>query len=159
MTLSAAGWQKLQAANPNVVVTPSADNVVPGNLVIQPATLKQADLGSITVSDQNKVYDGDAATDPMGYTVALSTGLTAPSWTSADFTRQDASEDAGSYVVSLSQAGLDKLQQSNPNFTITSADITAGHLTITPAAVTIMHQAVSQRLLMVSHTLVTPKRH
>ncbi|MFC6254938.1 MBG domain-containing protein [Secundilactobacillus hailunensis] len=137
VTLSDAGWQKLQAANPNFVVTPSADNVVPGNLVIQPATLKQADLGSITVSDQTKVYDGDATTDPKGYAVDLSAGLTTPSWTGTDFTRQDTNEDAGSYAVSLSQAGLDKLQQSNPNFTITSAGITAGHLTITPAAVTI----------------------
>ncbi|MFC6253309.1 MBG domain-containing protein [Secundilactobacillus hailunensis] len=137
VTLSAAGWQKLQAANPNYVITPDPENEVAGNFVIEPVALAQTKLGTVAIGNQTKVYDGDSATDPTDYAVTVPGKLTAPTWAAADFTRADQSEDAGTYAVTLSKAGFTELQQLNPNYTIALSDITAGHLTITPAPVTI----------------------
>ena len=108
-----------------------------GNFVIEPVALAQTKLGTVAIGSQTKVYDSDTTTDPADYTVTVPVKLTAPKWTVADFTRADQSEDAGTYDVTLSQAGFTELQQLNPNYTIALSDITAGHLTITPAPVMI----------------------
>ncbi|GAX04430.1 adhesion exoprotein [Secundilactobacillus pentosiphilus] len=136
VNLSAAGWKKLQAANPNYVVTPVLGTVKLGVLNIKPVSLKDADLGSIQVGDQTKVYDGKTV-DPTAYQVTLPSQLTAPVWTAGDFERQNTSEAAGSYAVTLSQLGLTALQGANPNYVISTADIKPGHLLITQAPVTI----------------------
>ncbi|WP_125981471.1 MBG domain-containing protein [Loigolactobacillus iwatensis] len=93
--------------------------------------------GAIVIEDNTKVYDNDPTTDPT-YTVTLPTGIVAPTWTADDFTApssQDASDTA--YSVSLSTKGQDDLKAANPNFSFTTAMITAGALTITPALITI----------------------
>lgn len=136
VNLSAAGWKKLQAANPNYVVTPALGTVKPGVLNIKPLPLKNANLGAIQIGNQTKVYDGKTV-DPTAYQVTLPSQLTAPVWTAGDFERQNTSEMAGSYAVTLSQLGLAALQAANPNYVISAADITPGHLLITKAPVTI----------------------
>ncbi|WP_268888243.1 MBG domain-containing protein, partial [Loigolactobacillus bifermentans] len=93
-----------------------------GSLTITPASVA---TDSIKVGNQTKVYDGDSATDPTTYAVTLN-GLMAPTdWTSDDFARSDASENAGSYDVTLSTSGLAKLQAVNLNYTITADDVQA----------------------------------
>lgn len=136
VNLSAAGWKKLQAANPNYVVTPALGTVKPGVLKIKPLPLKDANQGAIQIGNQTKVYDGKTV-DPTAYQVTLPSQLTAPVWTAGDFERQNKSEMAGSYAVTLSQLGLAALQAANPNYAIRAADITPGHLLITKAPVTI----------------------
>ncbi|GAT18101.1 adhesion exoprotein [Secundilactobacillus silagincola] len=136
VTLSSTGWKKLQQANPNDVINVDPAKVTPGELVIEPIDVEKADLGQIQVGSQTKVYDGETD-DPTNYTVTLPDKLIAPVWTASDFERQDASETAGNYAVTLSDSGLTALQAANPNYVISAEDITPGQLTITKAPVTI----------------------
>ncbi|WP_203650140.1 MBG domain-containing protein [Secundilactobacillus yichangensis] len=136
VTLSKAGWKKLQQANLNDVVEADPTKVTPGALVIEPVSVAKADLGQIQVGSQTKVYDG-AADDPTGYTVTLPDKLIAPVWSAGDFERKDTSENAGDYPVTLSQFGLAALQAANLNYVISVDDITPGQLTITKAPITI----------------------
>ncbi|WP_205004441.1 MBG domain-containing protein [Loigolactobacillus bifermentans] len=126
------------AANANYTIT-----TVPGSLTITPASVGAT---SIQLGDQTKTYDGDATTDPATYDVTLSNGLLAPAtdWEATDFQRAGSSENVGTYDVTLSASGLAKLQAANPNYTVTAADVQAGHLTITPANVTITAPTITK---------------
>lgn len=128
VTLSATGIAHLQAANSNYQFT--SDNVQAGNFTIAQAPLS---AGDITVNDSTKTYDGKAATDP---TVTLSQKLAAPAkgWTSADFDLSGiTSQNVGSYIVSLSEQGINDLQAANGNYHVTSSAIKNGHFVITQA--------------------------
>ncbi|WP_272946584.1 MBG domain-containing protein, partial [Furfurilactobacillus siliginis] len=102
-----------------------------------------------TLSNESKVYDGNAATDKI-HTVTLPSFLVAPTggWVLSDFQRQTGtgndSQDvkaAPGYVVTLSATGIARLQAANTEYTIDATtlpakNITDGHLVITPAAAT-----------------------
>lgn len=110
--------------------------LVPGKLTITPVATTASD---ITVLNETKFYNGDATTDPTTFQVSLGTGLVAPTdWTAADFTVAPHSQDVGNSIVTLSDAGLAKLQAANPNYTLTTASITTGQFSITKAPVTIV---------------------
>jgi len=138
--LSTKGLQDLNAANANYSFT--ATNITAGSFNITPATLN---AGSVVVQDQSKTYDGTATTDPTQYTVSLSQQLTAPTWTADDFDLSGiTSQNVGSYEVKLSAKGLVDLQAANPNYKLTSADVTSGHLVITPATITVTAPTISK---------------
>ena len=104
-----------------------------GSVTITPNTESKIELMSAS-----KVYDGDSKTDPTIYGVKLSEGLLAPTWTASDFDLSGmTSQNVGQYPVKLSATGLAKLQAVNPNYTITTANLTNTTLTITKAPVTI----------------------
>jgi LPXTG-motif cell wall-anchored protein len=105
--------------------------------------------GSVKVGSTTKTYDNQVST-PLNYTVTLSTGMKAPSgWyatgttnqyevteTSGDLDLTAVGQDTGSYSVTLSAAGLSKVQAANPNFDLSTASVTAGTLTIEQAQAT-----------------------
>ncbi|WP_225364911.1 MBG domain-containing protein, partial [Secundilactobacillus silagincola] len=63
----------------------------------------------------------------------------APKWQAEDFNLSGiTSANVGSYSIGLSQQGLQKLQQANPNYTLESANVTGGQFHITAAPVTII---------------------
>ncbi|GHP14028.1 hypothetical protein YK48G_14530 [Lentilactobacillus fungorum] len=118
-------------ANPNYEVT-----VVAGKLTITPT----ATTDKVVVDGGTKVYDGDASTDPATFEVTLPSGIVAPTagWTKDDFdTTGITSQNVGNYPVTLSQAGLAKLQAANVNTAIDANNVTAGKFTITKAPITI----------------------
>ncbi|WP_186808499.1 MBG domain-containing protein, partial [Furfurilactobacillus siliginis] len=89
-------------------------------------------LGTIT-----KVFDGDATTDPAAkFTGTLPAGITEPTWARTDF-NDPTSQNVGSYDVTLSAAGLVKLQAANPGKTITADNIAKGTFTITARPITV----------------------
>ncbi|WP_162254975.1 MBG domain-containing protein, partial [Lentilactobacillus kisonensis] len=125
-------------ANPNYDIT-----VVAGKLTITPT----ATTGKVLVGNQTKVYDGDAGTDPTTFDITLPKGMTAPkdAWAAADFdTSKINSQNVGDYEVTLSHAGLAKLQAANPNTTIDAKSVTAGKFTITKAPITITGPTVTK---------------
>ncbi|EHL98993.1 LPXTG-motif protein cell wall anchor domain protein [Lentilactobacillus parafarraginis F0439] len=116
------------ADNPNYQITVKA-----GALTITPK-----DQTDAIVQNATKTYDGDASTDPTTYNVVLANGVKAPTWAADDFdTSGITSQNAGTYNVTLSAAGLKKLQDTNPNYKITNANVIGGTFTITPAQVTV----------------------
>ncbi|EHO51346.1 MBG domain-containing protein, partial [Lentilactobacillus kisonensis] len=118
-------------ANPNYEVT-----VVAGKLTITPTTTTD----KVVVDGGTKVYDGDASTDPTTFKVELPKDIVAPTagWTKDDFDTSGLnSQNVGSYDVTLSKAGLAKLQAANANTTIDTNNVTAGKFTITPAPIII----------------------
>ncbi len=54
------------------------------------------------------------------------------------------SQDVGSYAVTLTASGLQKLKSANANYDITAESIQPGTLTITPQAVTIAGPTLSK---------------
>ncbi|MCH5461385.1 LPXTG cell wall anchor domain-containing protein [Lactobacillus sp. LC28-10] len=102
----------------------------------------------VVIGDTTKYYDDSTAT-PTSLDVALGDGLTAPTgWyaqtnagqytvllSSGDFDTSDVQQDAGTYSVTLSAAGLAKLNSINKNANLTANDVTAGHITITKAPI------------------------
>lgn len=116
------------ADNPNYQITVKA-----GALTITPK-----DQTDAIVQNATKTYDVDASTDPTTYNVVLANGVKAPTWAADDFdTSGITSQNAGTYNVTLSAAGLKKLQDTNPNYKITNANVIGGTFTITPAQVTV----------------------
>lgn len=116
------------ADNPNYQITVKA-----GALTITPK-----DQTDAIVQNATKTYDGDATTDPTTYNVVLANGVKAPTWAADDFdTSGITSQNAGTYNVTLSAAGLKKLQDANPNYKITNTNVIGGTFTITPAQVTV----------------------
>ncbi|KRK97900.1 LPXTG-motif protein cell wall anchor domain protein [Secundilactobacillus odoratitofui DSM 19909 = JCM 15043] len=127
LTLSEAGIDKLNQANPNYHF--DLNNVTPGDYAITPAKLKVGDV-SLTVSD--KQYDGHGLTDlPKVY---LFKEQVLAAWTTEDFTTT-ANPDVGTYTVTLSQSGLDKLSAQYPNYVFNVNAVTAGRYQITPKPV------------------------
>ncbi len=105
--------------------------------------------GRVEVGSTTKTYDNQVST-PLNYTVTLSTGMKAPSdWyatgttnqyevteTSGDLDLTAVGQNTGSYSVTLSGAGLSKVQAANPNFDLSTTSVTAGTLTIEQAQAT-----------------------
>lgn len=107
---------------------------------------------NVKVDNATKVYDNKNTT-PVNYTVTLSDNLTAPSgWyltdqdneylvdaTSGDLDLTQVGQDAGTYNISLSSIGLQRLNavaaNQQKNLTVSSADVTPGKLTIIKAPV------------------------
>lgn len=107
---------------------------------------------NVKVDNATKVYDNKNTT-PVNYTVTLSDNLTAPSgWyltdqdneylvdaSSADLDLSQVGQDAGTYNISLSSTGLQRLNavaaNQQKNLTVSSADVTPGKLTIIKAPV------------------------
>ncbi|WP_054656251.1 beta strand repeat-containing protein [Secundilactobacillus silagei] len=121
-------------ANPNYDI-----KTVSGILKIDPKTLA---ADTITLGGSSKVYNGSAANDPTTDTLqgpAGDSNFTVPTdLTAADFDNSGiTSQNAGTYQVKLSQAGLTKLQQANPNYVFDMTSIKAGSFTITPKTITI----------------------
>lgn len=110
--------------NPNYTI-----KTVPGTLTIT-ATPVTATVGTVT-----KVYDGTAtcSTQPK-VTLAGVTGNVS-GLTTDDFDWSAVKSDAGTYAVTLNDAGKAKLAENNPTIALT--DVTAGTVTITPATATI----------------------
>ncbi|PIO83824.1 hypothetical protein BSQ39_09710 [Loigolactobacillus backii] len=124
------------AGNSNYTIT-----TTPGILTINPVV----DGISVSLGTQQKLYDGDASTDPTMYQVSLSNGLVAPTWTAADFDFSGiTSQNVGTYDVTLSAQGLSDLRAANLNYTITADEIGTGSFTITPAPITITAPTVSK---------------
>ncbi|KRM75315.1 MBG domain-containing protein [Secundilactobacillus collinoides] len=139
VTLSSNGVAKLQAVN--VAKTITTDNIVAGSLVVEPVV---APSNSIVISGGGKAYDDDTSTDPTSYVVTLGSGLTAADgWTantdgtytvsvdSGDLDADITSQDVGSYEITLSDQGLEKLEAANSNYTITSSAVRSGWFNIT----------------------------
>ncbi|PIO83051.1 hypothetical protein BSQ39_05415 [Loigolactobacillus backii] len=106
---------------------------------------------AITVQNQAKVYDGLTSTDPTSYLVYVPTGYTVPSdWTatananyyevatsSGDLDLSGiTSENIGSYVVKLSDQGLNDFAAANPLYLLVKAVGISGNLEITPVVTT-----------------------
>ncbi|PIO87420.1 MBG domain-containing protein [Loigolactobacillus backii] len=124
------------AGNSNYTIT-----TTPGILTINPVV----DGISVSLGTQQKLYDGDASTDPTMYQVSLSNGLVAPTWTAADFDFSGiTSQNVGTYAVTLSAQGLSDLRAANLNYTITADEIGTGSFKITPAPITIKAPTVSK---------------
>ncbi|WP_407884017.1 beta strand repeat-containing protein, partial [Furfurilactobacillus curtus] len=121
-------YDPLAAVGPNVGhynFAPTASDVAvnqnynfvynPGTVTITPAPLTQAD---VSLTGGEKTYDAAAITNAA--TVTLPTGLTVPTLiqgTDYDVTGLDANlKNAGSYTITLTQAGLDKLAAVNDNY-------------------------------------------
>ncbi|WP_125979776.1 beta strand repeat-containing protein [Loigolactobacillus iwatensis] len=111
---------------------PSDNSQLATNLVVQGAT---------------KVYDGTASTDPTTYTVLAPSAdkdFVVPQLTANDFDLSGiTSQNVGSYTVKLSTAGITKLQNANPNYNFTAADVQGGLFTITQAKATLTADSAS----------------
>ncbi|WP_171001282.1 MBG domain-containing protein [Secundilactobacillus hailunensis] len=138
ITLSATGLQKLNAvaANQQKNLTVSAADVTAGKLTITKAPVP---TGTVAILAAAKPYDNDATTDPTSYNVQLDAGIVAPNdWTkntdgtykvnvaSGDLDTAITSQTAGDYQVTLSNAGLQKLNALNANYDITADKVTSG---------------------------------
>ncbi len=138
ISLSTDGLIRLNAVkanqDKNLVVT-TAD-VTAGKLTIEKAPVA---TGSVAIENTSKLYDNDASTDPTSYKVKISNGLTAPTdWTanadgtytvtiaSGDIKANIDSQIAGSYLVTLTDAGLSKITAANQNYEITADRVTPG---------------------------------
>lgn len=138
ISLSTDGLIRLNAVkanqDKNLVVT-TAD-VTAGKLTIEKAPVA---TGSVAIENTSKLYDNDASTDPTSYKVKISNGLTAPiDWTanadgtytvtiaSGDIKANIDSQIAGSYLVTLTDAGLSKITAANQNYEITADRVTPG---------------------------------
>ena len=90
-----------------------------------------------TIQVKSKTQDNTATTDPTVYAVTLADGLKQPTWTTGDFDQSGiTSQAAGVYSVTLTEAGIAKLQAANPTYTFTAANVKAGQFTITAATTT-----------------------
>ncbi|WP_252904644.1 MBG domain-containing protein [Secundilactobacillus silagei] len=138
ITLSETGLQKLNAvaANQQKNLTVSAADVTAGKLTITKAPVP---TGTVAILAAAKPYDNDATTDPTSYNVQLDAGIVAPTdWTrnadgtykvnvaSGDLDAAITSQTAGDYQVTLSNAGLQKLNALNANYDITADKVTSG---------------------------------
>ncbi|HBF74441.1 MAG TPA: hypothetical protein DDW71_04190 [Lactobacillus sp.] len=146
-------------ANDNYLVTP-----IDGQLSITPLGLQQtppnepgkptnpdkpnnnpALEASVVVQGGRKVYDNDPSTTPSTFKVLGPTGtayatFVMPTFDASDFTT-DINQNAGTYKVTLTQAGIDKLVAANKNFTIKPEDIQNGLYVIDPAPVMVKGQS------------------
>lgn len=142
-------------ADPNTATTSETSNTTQTQPAVKTA-LKTPEVKSlpailatkVVIGDTTKYYDDSTAT-PTSLDVALGDGITAPTgWyaqtnpgqytvllSSGDFDTSDVQQDAGTYSVTLSAAGLAKLNSINKNANLTANDVTAGHITITKAPI------------------------
>ncbi len=142
ISLSTNGLARLNAVQANQkqnLVVSSAD-VTGGKLTITKAPVV---TGSVAIENTSKLYDNDATTDPTSFKVKVNPGLKAPTdWTvnadgtytvtiaSGDIQANVDSQEAGTYTVNLTAAGLQKLNTSNINYNIVASNVTAGNFQI-----------------------------
>ncbi|MFD1317202.1 MBG domain-containing protein [Loigolactobacillus zhaoyuanensis] len=106
---------------------------------------------AVTVQDQSKVYDGTTSTDPTSYLVKVPSIYQVPAgWTATDTAglyrvatssgdldlSGITSEDPGTYVVKLSDQGLNAFAAANPLYLFTHNIGISGHFVITPIVTT-----------------------
>lgn len=114
--------------NPNYDIT-----VVPSTFSVTKNTEATVQVGSAS-----KTYDNDENTNPKQYVVMLPAGVNAPSdWSADDFEVSGNSQNVGSYAVTLSDSGIQKLNAANTNYGFNAENIETGQLTITPAPISI----------------------
>ncbi|WP_179394050.1 mucin-binding protein [Lacticaseibacillus absianus] len=93
---------------------------------------------SVQISGFEKVYDNDSSQDPTTFTLtSADPALQIPALTEDDFDLSAVSQEVGTYDIKLSAAGLQKLQEANPSYYLTTASIGVGHFTVTPAEVSV----------------------
>ena len=131
----------------------SSTSVASQNTVVQSKTLTARTAsdavmsGKIIIGDATKSYDNNVDT-PVVFQVSLPDGVNQPeSWYlsgqdgtlialgSGDIDLSHVSQDVGTYTITLTAAGLAKIQAANPNLSISMSDVTAGTLTISKALV------------------------
>ncbi|GAX06409.1 adhesion exoprotein [Secundilactobacillus pentosiphilus] len=146
--------------NTNYTIT-----TVPGKLTITPLGLEQtppndpgkptnpndppknpALAASVVVQGGRKVYDNDPSTTPATFKVLGPTGekyasFVVPTFEASDFDTSNITQNAGTYKVTLSQSGIDKLVAANKNFTINPEDIQNGLYIIDKAPVMVKGQS------------------
>ena len=120
--------QAVQAddATPPTPVTDTTDkSAAPANT----ATLTPTTQTSVATIGTQTITSGESPALP---TVTMAKDEVAPDWTQADFdfSKVDTAT-AGSYSVTLSAAGLAKLQAANPQQTIVASQVKAGSVTVT----------------------------
>ena len=104
-----------------------------GAIGISTTTPVHAATALATTQVLASIQNRSAATMPTGgYTVILSAGLHAPTWSAADFVVS--ATGSNTYSVTLSQAGLSALQAANPAVDVTAATVKAGTLTLAQTA-------------------------
>jgi hypothetical protein len=132
VTLTASGLAKVQAANPTATLT--LGDVTAGTVEIKQAIVPSS---TIWIVSQEKDYDNDATNAPTTYQVKLPTYLTAPtSWVASTAANDDAtvnlyevtasevtavaSQEVGTYPLTLTADSLAALQAANLNYQVTS---------------------------------------
>ncbi len=100
--------------------------------VAQPAA---ATLQATAFTGTAATVEGQTDSGSGRYQVTLAAGLQAPNWAAADFEQTKTSGTDDESVVTLSAAGLAKLQAANPSYTFSAANIKPGELAGAPAAV------------------------
>lgn len=108
-------------------------------------TINEA-IGSVKIADASKVYDGNAATDAQIYQVTLDDDAKNVNWATTDFSVDNSEgQHVGSkHTITLSAAGLAKLNTANTNYTYDVSSVHVGTLTISKAKVQIVGQSVSK---------------
>lgn len=95
------------------------------------------------VGNVTKSYDATTTFNTLP-TVTLSDGATVPTLDASDFDFTAVNKNVGSYAVTLSGSGIDKILAANANTTLTTANVTGGQATITQATATITAQSASK---------------
>ncbi|GEK27828.1 MBG domain-containing protein [Furfurilactobacillus siliginis] len=125
------------------VISIALDNSNPINanydLIVITGTLT-VKATSIAVVAGGKTYDNDPSTDPTVFSVTAppAYGMTMPTWEASDFdTSGITSQDVGNYTVKLSDAGVKKLANANPDYGITADNVQSGIFNISQAKITL----------------------
>lgn len=137
VTLNASGIKKITDFNANTTLAVS--DVTPGHATItDKAPVITAIKAVVDSTRVVKTYDGTTAFTSLP-TVTLSgkSGLVLPTFTTADFDWSSVKADAGSYAVTLSNSGINKILTANPGVSLVASDITGGGVTINKAPITI----------------------
>lgn len=106
-----------------------------------PAKTTPQSQTSLTIIGQSKVYDNNAGTDPVKFTVQAPSNykdFVIPTLTAADFDVSGiTSQNVGRYIVKLNATGLKAIQDLNKNYAVTADDIQNALYVITPRPVKI----------------------
>lgn len=115
-------------------------------VVVAGAAVAPTSTTMITIGNVTKAYD-DRTDTPVTFEIDLAENVKIPtewylagtadavvSLNSGDLDFSQVQQSVGTYAITLTAAGLAKLQAANPTLNLTMADVTAGALTITQAA-------------------------
>ncbi|WP_413627790.1 MBG domain-containing protein [Fructilactobacillus vespulae] len=126
-SLNSKAIEALKKQNSDLNIT--SDQITKGSLTIT----KSKNIGNLTIVSSSKEWDNNTETNPKEFEVKLANNsqMNLPSSfnrvadgtykiaaDSEDLNVQINSQAVGRYEISLSQVGLDKLKNSNPNFEI-----------------------------------------
>ncbi|GAX02506.1 adhesion exoprotein [Secundilactobacillus pentosiphilus] len=130
----------------DLTVTPTAESnsnyqvtvTKGGQLTVTPAAT------SAVISTVHKTYDGTTAKPEQTLTVTLANGTMIDNLPTSDFDWSAVGANAGDYAVSLNAQGLQAIEQQQPNYTLTTKDVQAGHVIVDPAPVTITAPTITK---------------